>query len=217
METTVKGMEKVIVTKEAKALLPVINKEDMRPHFRGFLIRGDSILATDSKILARMPLNTELPKEDIPTNIQTGADAEKIWVSVDTLKRALGNIPKKGALPAIQENVYLNKENGAMKLQVLDENMNAVSFEERGNNDELANDFPDTDKILKPEEKNVVRQTVKISGETVIKLAEMVKSLGKDCRLSLKIADHTHPVFFKVEDRNSIKADGAFMLLKNDE
>jgi hypothetical protein len=164
-----------------------------------------------------MPLNTELPKEEIPTNIQTGADADMVWVSLDTLKRALSNIPKKSALPAIQENVYVNKENGAMKLQVLDGNMNAVSFEERGNNDELAGDFPDTDKILKPEEKDVVRQTVKISGETIIKLAEMVKSLGKDVRLSLEIADYKHPVFFKIIDRNTSKADGAFMLLKNEE
>jgi len=210
-------MEKIIIAKEVKALLPVINKEDMRPHFRGFLIKGGSILATDSKILARMPLNTELPKEEIPTNIQTGADTDMVWVSLDTLKRALSNIPKKSALPAIQENVYVNKENGAMKLQVLDGNMNAVSFEERGNNDELANDFPDTDKILKPEEKDVVRQTVKISGETIIKLAEMVKSLGKDVRLSLEIADYKHPVFFKIVDRNTSKADGAFMLLKNEE
>jgi len=210
-------MDKIIVTKDAKALLPVINKEDMRPHFRGMLVEGGFILATDSKILARIPLNEELPKEEIPANIKTGSDTDRVWISADTLKRALSNIPKKSALPAIQENVYVNKTNGDIKLQVLDGNMNAVSIEERGNNETLANDFPDTGKILNAEENGVERKSVRISGETLIKLAEMVKSLGKDVRLSLEIADHRHPVFFKIVDRNTSKADGAFMLLKNEE
>lgn len=94
-KTQVKGLEKVIITKEAKALLPVINMKDLRPHFRGFLIKGDEILATDSKILARMSLNAELPKEDVPTNVKTGADTERVWISFETLKKALANIPKK--------------------------------------------------------------------------------------------------------------------------
>lgn len=209
-------MEKIIIGKEVKALLPVINIQDMRPHLRGVLINGSFILATDSKILVRMKLNTELPKEDIPANIKTGADADKVWVSVDTLKRALCNVPKKGPIPAVQQNVFVSKENGLLRLQVLDENLNAVSFEDRANSDELANDFPDTDKILNPEEKDAASQTVRISGETIIKLAEMVKSLGKDVRLVLEITDYQRPVFFRVEDGNALKADGAFMLLKNE-
>jgi hypothetical protein len=115
------GMEKIIVSKEAKALLPVIDMKDLRPHLRGFLIKGEEILATDSKILARMPLNAELPKEDVPTNVQTGADTEQVWVSFETLKKALSNIPKKASLPAIQNNVFVHKSNGEMTLQVLEE------------------------------------------------------------------------------------------------
>jgi len=216
-KTQVKGLEKVIITKEAKALLPVINMKDLRPHFRGFLIKGDEILATDSKILARMSLNAELPKEDVPTNVKTGADTERVWISFETLKKALANIPKKTSLPAIQNNVFVNKSNGEMTLQVLDEGLNAVSLQDRSNNEVMADDFPQTDKILNPEEKDVIRQTIRISAETLTKLADMVKALGKDTKITLRIADHKKPVFFKIEDRNVVKADGAFMLLKPEE
>ncbi|MDP8218971.1 MAG: hypothetical protein P9M03_09625 [Candidatus Theseobacter exili] len=216
-KTTEKGMEKIVISKDAKALLPVIDMKDLRPHFRGFLIKGGNILATDSKILARMPLNAELPKQDVPTNVQTGADTERVWISFETMKKALSNIPKKTSLPAIQNNIFVNKTNGSMTLQVLDEGLNAVSFEERGNNESLATDFPETDKILNPEEKDVERKSIKISAETLIKLSDMVKSLGKDTRITLEIADYKHPVFFKVEDRNTTKIDGAFMLLKTEE
>jgi hypothetical protein len=214
MDTT-KGMEKVIVTKEAKALLPIINKQEMRPHFRGFLIKGDAIVGTDSKILVKMPLNTALPKEEIPTNIRTGADTDKVWVSIETLKKAVGNIPKKSSLPAIQENIYIAKENGALKLQVLDENMNVVSFEERGT-ENLADDFPDAEAVLNPKD-DVERKTIRIAGETIIKLADMAKSLGKDLSITMEIADSKHPVFFKIADRNCSKANGVFMLLKPEE
>ena len=127
-KVTVTGMEKIIVNKEAKALLPVIDMKHLRPHFRGFLIKGEEIFATDSKLLVRMPLNGELPKADVPTNVQTGADTERVWVSFETLKKALSNIPKKASLPSIQNNVFVHKSNGSMTLQVLDESLNAVSF-----------------------------------------------------------------------------------------
>lgn len=212
---TMKGMEKVIVTKEAKALLPIINKQEMRPHFRGFLIKGDAIVGTDSKILVKIPLNTVLLKEEIPTNIQTGTDADKVWVSLETLKKAVSNIPKKSSLPAIQENIYISKENSALKLQVLDENMNVVSFEERGT-ENLADDFPNVEAVLNAKEE-IERKTIRITGETIIKLADMVKSLGKDLNITMKIADSKHPVFFKIADKNCSKANGAFMLLKPEE
>jgi len=192
----------------------------MRPHFRGFLIKGDAIVGTDSKILVKMPLNTALPKEEIPTNIRTGADTDKVWVSIETLKKAVGNIPKKSipkksSLPAIQENIYIAKENGALKLQVLDENMNVVSFEERGT-ENLADDFPNAEAVLNPKEE-VERKTIRIAGETIIKLADMARSLGKDLSITMEIADSKHPVFFKIADRNCSKANGVFMLLKPEE
>ena len=208
-------MEKIVIAKEAKAMLPIINKQEMRPHFRGFLIKGDAILGTDSKILARMPLNTALDKEEIPTNIRTGADADKLWVSMETLKKAVSNIPRKSSLPAIQENIYISKENGALKLQVLDENMNVVSFEERGT-EALADDFPDAEALLNPKE-GIERKTVRIAGETITKLADMVKSLGKDLSVTLEIADSMQPVLFKIAGRNGPKANGVFMLLKIEE
>ena len=215
MEKTISGMEKVVITKEAKALLPVINKDETRPHFRGLLIKGGSILATDTKILARMDLNTELPKEDIPTNIKTGADTDRLWISVDGLKKAIGNIKRKTAIPSIQENVYINKDNGALNLQVLDENMNAISIEERGT-ENLAADYPETDKILHPKG-DVARQQVVISAETLIKLAEMAKALGKSTRIELGIAeDIKKPVPFKISDNGTQKVTGVFMLLKNE-
>ena len=213
-KSTVTGMDKVVITKEAKALLPVINKEDMRPHFRGFLIKNDSILATDTKVLARMELNTDLPKEEIPTNIKTGADADKLWISVDGLRKAISNIKKKTAIPAIQENVYVNKDNGALSLQVLDENMNVVSFEERGT-ENLASDYPDTEKILNPKEE-VVRQQIVIEGKTLIKLAEMAKALGDNTRIELGIAENIKkPVPFKISENGKQKVTGVFMLLNN--
>jgi len=213
-KTTVTGMEKVVITKEAKALLPVVNKEDTRPWVRGLLIKGNSILATDTKVLARMELNTDLPKEEIPTNIKTGADADKLWISVDGLKKAISNIKKKTAIPAIQENVYVNKENGSLNLQVLDENMNVVSFEERGT-ENLASDYPDTEKILNPKEE-VVRQQIVISAETLIKLAEMAKALGDNTRIELGIAeDIKKPVPFKITANGKEKVSGVFMLLNN--
>ena len=218
MEKTVAaGMEKVIIGKEAKALLPVVNKEDTRPWVRGLLIKGDSsILATDTKILAKMELNTDLPKEEIPTNIKTGADADKLWISVDGLKKAIANIKKKTAIPAIQENVYVNKENGSLNLQVLDENMNVVSFEERGT-ENLATDYPDTDKILNSKEK-VVRQQIAVEGKTLIKLAEMAKALGDNTRIELGIAeDIKKPVPFKISANGKEKVSGVFMLINNRE
>lgn len=207
-------MEKVVITKEAKALLPIINKEDMRPWVRGLLIKGDSILATDTKILAQMDLNTALPKEEIPTNVKTGADVDKLWISVDGLKKAIANIKKKTAIPAIQENVYINKDNGSLNLQVLDENMNVVSFEERGT-ENLANDYPETTSLLNPKEE-VVRQQIVIEGKTLIKLAEMAKAIGKDTRIELGIAeDIKKPVPFKISDKGKQKVTGVFMLLNN--
>lgn len=215
-KTKVTGMEKVIIGKEAKALLPVINKEDMRQHFRGFLIKGNDILATDSKLLARMELNTALPKEEIPTNIKTGSDADKLWISVDGLKKAIGNIKKKTAIPAIQGNVYVHKANGALNLQVLDKNMNVVSFEERGT-ESLAADYPETDRILNPEEK-IVRRQIAIEGKTLLKLAEMVKALGDNTRIELGIAeDIKKPVPFKISESGKQKITGVFMLINNQE
>jgi hypothetical protein len=87
-------------------------------------------------------------------------------------------------------------------------------MQDRSNNEVMAEDFPQTDKILNPEEKDVVRQTIRVSAETLIKLADMMKTLGKDTRITMRIADHKKPVFFKIEDRSVSKADGAFMLLK---
>jgi hypothetical protein len=213
-KTKVTGMEKVVITKEAKALLAVINKEDMRPHFRGFLIKSNDILATDSKLLARMPLNAELPKEEIPTNIRTGADTDRVWVSAEGMKKAFGSIKKKTALPAIQDNVYINKDNGALNLQVLDENMNVLSIEERGT-ENLAMDFPDTDKILNPKE-DIERQAIVIEGNMFIKLAEMAKALGKNTRIELGIAsDIKKPVPFKISEAGNVKVSGVFMLIDN--
>lgn len=210
-------MGKIIISKEVKALLPIINKEETRPYFRGFLIRDNSILATDSRILVRMQLNNEIPKEDIPTNIQTGSDTDKVWISIDTLKKALNNISKKSSLPTIQENIYVNKANGNLKIQILDEKMNIISFEERGYNEDFANSYPDTDKILNSAEQNEQKQILKISGEIIVKLAEMVKSLGKELIVSLEISDYKRPVLFKIKEKNNKKIDGAFVLLKTEE
>jgi|LSQX01.3.fsa_nt_gb hypothetical protein len=212
-----KSMETVIITKETKALLPVIDMKDLRAHFRGFLIKGNEVLATDSKILARMFLNRDLSKAELPTNISTGAETKQLWVSFETMKKALTNIPRKTSLPAIQNNVFVSKSNGSMTLQVLDEGLNAVSFEDRNDGASMAEDFPDTDKILNTEEKDVERKTIRISAEMLIKLADMVKTLGKDTRITLRIADHKKPVFFKIDEKNVTKADGAFMLLKPEE
>jgi hypothetical protein len=214
-KTKATGMEKVVISREAKALLPVINKEETRPHFRGFLIKGNDILATDSKLLAKMELNTALPKDEIPTNIRTGADTDRVWVSAEGMKKAFGSIKKKTAIPAIQDNVYINKDNGALNLQVLDENMNAISIEERGT-ENLAMDFPETEKILNPKE-DCERQTIVIEGNMLIKLAEMAKALGKNTRIELGIAsDIKKPVPFKISEAGNVKVSGVFMLINNE-
>jgi len=213
-KTTVTGMEKVIISKEAKALLPICPKEDSRPWVRGLLIKGDSILATDTKLLARMELNTGLPKEEIPTNIKTGSDVDKIWVSAEGLKKALASIKKKTSLPAIQDNVYINKDNGSLNLQILDENMNAISIEERGT-ENLAMDFPETEKILNPKE-DIERQAIVMDGNMLIKLAEMAKALGKNTRVEMGIAsDIKKPVPFKISEAGTVKVSGVFMLIDN--
>ncbi len=213
MENQVKRFEKVVLGKDVKALLPVVCRDDNRMALKGCLIKDDYITATDGKILARVKLNTELPKDEIPTTIRTGADSDRIWVSFETLKKALGNISKKNALPLIQDNVYLHKENGTVRFQVLDEEFNPISLEER-KTEEFAESFPDVEKILE-EKGEVEAKTIRIAAETIIKLADVVKSLGKEASVVFEISDESHPVFYKVEDYSSEKLNGAFMLLKN--
>jgi len=102
-------------------------------------------------------------------------------------------------------------------LQIVDEGLNTVSFEERGNNESLATTFPETDFLLNPEEKDVAKQTIIISAEIFLKIADMVKSLGKDTKITIQTTDYRYPALFKIKDRNVVKADGAFMLLKPEE
>ena len=208
-----KGLEKVVLGKDVKSLLPVVCRDENRMALKGCLIKDDYITATDGKILARVKLNTELPKDEIPTTIRTGADSDRIWVSFETLKKALGNISKKNALPMIQDNVYLYKENGTVRFQVLDEEFNTISLEERKSED-FVDSFPDVEKILEVNGETE-RKTVRIAAETLIKLAEVVKSLGKETTMVFEISDESHPVLYRVEDFGKEKLNGAFMLLKN--
>jgi hypothetical protein len=213
-EKAAKGFEKVILGKEVKALLPVVGKDENRLALKGCLIKGDYIAATDGKILARMTLNTELSKDEIPTTIRTGADSDRIWVSSEVLKKALGNISKKNALPAIQDNVYLYKENGTVKFQVLDGEFNPISLEERKSED-FAGSFPDVEKILEVNGE-AERKKIKIAAETIIKLADVVKSLGKEASIVLEISDERHPVLYRIDEYGAEKVNGAFMPLKNE-
>ncbi len=214
MENTNKTLEKVIIKKEVEALVSIIKKEDTRPWIRGFLITEGNILATDGRILAKMSLNTDLSKEEIPTNIKIGADTNIIWVSAEGIKKALTNIKKKTALPTIQENVYISKEDGVIKLQVLDENLNAITIEENIS-DDIAKTYPETEFLLNPKE-DIERQSIVIDGKTFIKLSNMIKKLEKNTSIEMNIAaDTKKPVLFKIRDEENIKITGVFMLINN--
>jgi hypothetical protein len=215
-----KGIEKVVIGKNAKALLAVIDGEEKHPHFRGYLIEDNYIWGTDTKILARMPLS-EIATEEIPTNIKTGADKNRIWLSFDSLKRAIGNLPKKPVL-SIQDNIYINKENGKTELQTIDRNVMPVVIQE-ASNESGAEDWPDP-KHVYDMGKDLKKFTLTLSGKTILQLAEMIKAVKEkydDGRLILKIDTEKkqlpQAVNFRIDKRRGTVIEGCFMPLRNEE
>jgi len=210
-------MEKVVIGKDVKALLSVIDKDEPRIHFRGVLIDGENVWATDTKILARIKLQ-EIDKEEIPASIKTGADTGKVWIYADSLNRALSNIPKKPALPMIQNNIYLNKENGKIELQTIDQNMVPATVQEP-TSESNAENFPDCNTILDTS-KDTEKTEMIFGGQIILQLAEMVKTFknkNKFTRIVMKLDTPERAVNFQVKQNDKVLVDGCFMLCKSEE
>jgi len=207
------GIEKIVIGKNGLAALAVLDKEEPRLHFRGALIQGGKIIATDTKILIRIPLNEALAKEEIPANVGTGSDTDKVWVSAVTLENAFKAITKKNPIPAIQDNVYIRKEGDTVTANVLTKEMSISSFSDFGVTNR-AEDFPNHDGVMKDKPADAVPYSV--NGVTILQLANIIKKLGDNISVELFFSEPEKVVFFNVISRND-EMDGAFMLLKNRE
>jgi hypothetical protein len=225
------NLDKVVIPKEAEAILPVVEKDEPRAQFRGVLVENGKIYSTDTKLLAEMEIDNDIEKDEIPRNIETGSDKPRVWISLENIKKAFSSIPKKTAIPRIVNNVYvLNKKAEPIsqaakeqpelkdafawvKLQVLDENMQVISIEDMENT--WAEDFPRNPAKLIYPEKDVPRFKAKLSYNLISKLAAMMKVMGKDSTVTFMMSeDIKKAVPFKMTVRGKRNINGCFMLLK---
>jgi hypothetical protein len=209
-----KGMDVIAIDKGGLAALAVVEKDEPRPHFRGVLIKDNAVVGTDAKILVRVPLD-ELQKENVPDTIETEHDTNTIWISAETLSKAFKNIVKKPIASLMQNYVYIAKKEDVVKSQVIGDS-GVITITEDGNTTK-AEDFPGTDTIFSSAN-NPENKTYTIGGVTILKLAEIVKQLGKKgIAFELKMGKEEGMVYFTILQDHYIGKgiDGAFMLMKN--
>jgi len=163
----------MLVNKRIKELLQFASKEVSRAQLNKILVTESEIVATDSHILAIMPVDTELSDNDYPAGTVIDTElAAPLVLTTDQIETALNILPKKPQLPMLN-NIQIGTADGAPVV-----NAGLPAIQVPGNPQEDNETYPNYKQVI-PDYDAAPAIKVALSGEYLKKLAMLAAKCNK--------------------------------------